>query len=54
MDTTREVFPGLYVAGMTANATDGGPRMGAISSGMLLSGEKVARMLIEQMKHTNA
>ena len=43
---TREVFPGLYVAGMSANATFGGPRMGPIFGGMLLSGEKVARELI--------
>ena len=42
IQNTREVFPGLYVAGMAANATAGGPRMGPIFGGMLLSGEKVA------------
>lgn len=42
IENTREVFPGLYVAGMAANATAGGPRMGPIFGGMLLSGEKVA------------
>ena len=42
IDNTREVFPGLYVTGMAANATAGGPRMGPIFGGMLLSGEKVA------------
>jgi thiazole biosynthesis enzyme len=54
MDNTKEVFPGLYVAGMAANATYGGPRMGPIFGGMLLSGEKVAQMLIEELKHTKA
>ncbi|MFP4316940.1 MAG: sulfide-dependent adenosine diphosphate thiazole synthase [Desulfovibrionales bacterium] len=39
---TQEVFPGIYVCGMAANATFGSYRMGAIFGGMLLSGEKVA------------
>lgn len=47
LENTREVFPGVYVAGMAANATYGGPRMGPIFGGMLLSGEKVARELVE-------
>ncbi len=46
LDNTREVYPGLYVAGMAANAVAGGPRMGPIFGGMLLSGEKVANELI--------
>jgi thiazole biosynthesis enzyme len=46
LQNTREVFPGLYVAGMAANATFGGPRMGPIFGGMLLSGEKIARELL--------
>jgi thiamine thiazole synthase len=46
---TREVFPGLYVAGMAANATFGGPRMGPIFGGMLLSGEKVANMILQAL-----
>jgi thiamine thiazole synthase len=40
---SREAAPGLYVCGMCANAVMGGPRMGPISGGMLLSGEKVAK-----------
>ncbi len=48
LKNTREVFPGLYVAGMAANATFGGPRMGPIFGGMLLSGEKVANELLRQ------
>jgi thiamine thiazole synthase len=50
LDNTREVFPGLYAAGMAANATFGGPRMGPIFGGMLLSGEKVAQELIQRIK----
>ena len=42
LENTREVYPGLYVTGMAGNATFGGPRMGPIFGGMLLSGEKVA------------
>jgi len=49
LENTREVFPGLYVAGMAANATFGGPRMGPIFGGMLLSGEKVAKELLKRL-----
>jgi thiazole biosynthesis enzyme len=42
IDTTREVYPGLVVAGMAANAVSGGPRMGPVFGGMLLSGEIAA------------
>lgn len=49
LQNTREVFPGVYVAGMAANATFGGPRMGPIFGGMLLSGEKVARELLKRL-----
>jgi thiamine thiazole synthase len=45
IENTQEVYPGLYVAGMAANAVYGGPRMGAIFGGMLLSGKKVAEVL---------
>ncbi|MBA2879769.1 thiamine thiazole synthase [Desulfosalsimonas propionicica] len=48
-ENTKEIFPGLYVAGMAANATAGGPRMGPIFGGMLLSGRKVARELAEKL-----
>ena len=44
LENTREVYPGLVVAGMTANAVFGSPRMGAIFGGMLLSGRKAARV----------
>ncbi len=47
---TRAIFPGLYVCGMAANATFGSYRMGPIFGGMLLSGEKAALLIIEEMK----
>ena len=50
LENTREVFPGLFVAGMAANATFGGPRMGPIFGGMLLSGEKVAMLIKERLE----
>ncbi|MCF8010579.1 MAG: sulfide-dependent adenosine diphosphate thiazole synthase [Clostridiales bacterium] len=46
---TGEVYPGLYVSGMAANATYGGQRMGPVFGGMLLSGSKVARELLERL-----
>ena len=47
---TGEVFPGLYVSGMAANNAFGGPRMGPIFGGMLLSGKKIANILTEKLK----
>jgi len=46
---TAEVFPGLYVVGMAANNAFGGPRMGPIFGGMLLSGKKVAEIFQEKL-----
>lgn len=50
LKNTKEVYPGLYVCGMAANAVFGGPRMGPIFGGMLLSGKKVAEILIKKLK----
>jgi len=50
LENTREVYPRLVVAGMTANAVFGSPRMGAIFGGMLLSGKKAARVAKELIK----
>jgi thiazole biosynthesis enzyme len=50
LENTREVYPGLVVAGMTANAVFGSPRMGAIFGGMLLSGKKAAQVAMELLK----
>ena len=48
VDNTKEVFPGLFVAGMAANNAFGGPRMGPIFGGMLLSGKKVAEIISQK------
>jgi thiamine thiazole synthase len=47
---TREIFPGVYVAGMAANASFGSYRMGPIFGGMLLSGEKVAADIAKKLR----
>jgi len=49
IENTVEIFPGLYITGMAANAVKGAPRMGPIFGGMLLSGEKIAAQLIQQI-----
>jgi thiamine thiazole synthase len=46
---SKEACPGFYVCGMCANAVFGGPRMGPIFGGMLLSGEKVAKDLVKRL-----
>ncbi|MCS7314580.1 MAG: hypothetical protein RMI94_02050, partial [Bryobacterales bacterium] len=47
VERTGEIFPGLWVAGMSVCAAYGGPRMGPIFGGMLLSGQRVARLILE-------
>ena len=49
-ENTREVYPGLIVAGMAAAAVFGSPRMGPIFGGMLLSGRKAAKLAVELLK----
>ena len=49
METTREVYPGLFVAGMAANAVSGGHRMGPVFGGMMLSGKKAAQLVKEKL-----
>ncbi len=47
---TIEVYPGLIVAGMAANAVLGSPRMGAIFGGMLISGKIAAELAQDILK----
>ncbi len=49
LNNTREVFPGVFTAGMCSNATFGSYRMGPVFGGMLLSGEKAAQMVAERL-----
>jgi thiamine thiazole synthase len=49
VENTREVYPGLFVIGMAANAVMGAPRMGPIFGGMLLSGERAAKLILERL-----
>ncbi len=50
LGNTKEVFSHLYVCGMAANSVFGGPRMGPIFGGMLLSGQKVARLIAQRLR----
>lgn len=49
VENTKEVFPGLFVAGMAANAAFGAPRMGPIFGGMLLSGKRAAELILKKL-----
>jgi thiamine thiazole synthase len=49
VENTKEVYPGLFVAGMGANAVYGAPRMGPIFGGMLLSGKKAAELILKKL-----
>lgn len=49
IENTKEVYPGLFVCGMAANAVAGSHRMGAIFGGMLLSGKKAASLILEKL-----
>jgi len=49
VENTREIYPGVLVAGMSANASFGSYRMGPIFGGMLLSGAKAADQVIKAL-----
>lgn len=50
LENTKEIYPRVFVAGMACNAVFGGPRMGPIFGGMLLSGKKVAELINDKLK----
>ena len=52
LENTKEVYPGLIVAGMAAAAVFGSPRMGPIFGGMLLSGRKAAQIAVDLLKQS--
>ncbi len=45
VENVSEPYPGLWVAGMSVCATLGGPRMGPIFGGMLVSGRRAAEQI---------
>lgn len=49
VEKTGACFPGLYLTGMSACSVHGGPRMGPIFGGMLLSGERAAKLILSDL-----
>ena len=49
LENTKEFFPGVFATGMCCNAVFGAPRMGPIFGGMLMSGKKVANLILERL-----
>ena len=49
IEHTGVFYPGLYLSGMAVCAAYGGPRMGPIFGGMLLSGKKVAELIAAEL-----
>jgi thiazole biosynthesis enzyme len=54
LENTREFFPGVYAAGLCCNVVFGGPRMGPIFGGMLLSGKKAAETIVETLSRAGS
>jgi len=50
VERAGKVLPGLYATGMAVAALYGLPRMGPTFTGMLLSGKKVAEVIINDLK----
>ena len=49
VENVSEVYPGLWVSGMSVCAALGGPRMGPIFGGMLMSGQRVAERILSTL-----
>lgn len=50
LENTKEIFPGVFAAGMCCNAVFGAPRMGPIFGGMLLSGKRAAELILQRLE----
>lgn len=53
VENTKEIFPGLIVAGMAVSSAFGIPRMGPTFSGMLYSGKKAAKEALHILETVN-
>jgi thiamine thiazole synthase len=53
VEKTGEVYPGLWVAGMSVCDTFNLPRMGPIFGGMLKSGKRAAELINEKIRSSN-
>lgn len=51
VEKAGEIYPGLFVAGMSVCAVYNLPRMGPIFGGMLKSGKRVAEMIIKKIRN---
>jgi len=49
VEKTGEIYPGLYVVGMSVCSVFGLPRMGPIFGGMLKSGKKAAELIMKDL-----
>ena len=54
VNNTREVVPGMVLAGMEVAELDGSPRMGPTFGAMFLSGIKAAKAAMKSLDHYNA
>lgn len=52
VEKTGEIYPGLYLTGMSVCSVYNLPRMGPIFGGMLESGKKAAEMIYEKLQNT--
>ncbi|MBN2441149.1 MAG: thiazole biosynthesis protein [Spirochaetales bacterium] len=50
VENTKRLCPGLYASGMAANNVSGGFRMGPIFGGMLMSGRKIAKIILKDLQ----